>query len=339
MNHLLSPGKLLDENGNLKEAGYALSFIKEYHRSDIRASKYRIKEWDYYYVGNHEFGIAITIDDNSYMDLCSVSFFNYRTRQYLENSTMHLLSLGKRKLPETSVIGDVSYRDKKANIHFDNDGQVRHLYGTFFGFLKEQDISFDIKLSESRKDSIVMAIPFEKEAHFYYNQKINNLIAEGKFVFAGQEYILDGCQGVLDWGRGVWTRKNTWYWASMNDTFDGHNVGFNFGYGFGDTSKASENIFFYDDKSYKLDDVTFDIPKDKKGNLDFAGDWKMTSSSGDVSLVFHPWIVRRGGGNALIVRSKQRQVFGAYEGFVIVDGKKIEIKDCHGFAEKVVNYW
>ena len=65
MQHLLSSGKLLDEKGNLSEAGYAFSLVKEYDRKDIKAPKSRIKEWDYYYIGNNERGVAFTIDDNS----------------------------------------------------------------------------------------------------------------------------------------------------------------------------------------------------------------------------------------------------------------------------------
>ena len=43
---------------------------------------------------------------------------------------------------------------------------------------------------------------------------------------------------------------------------NGKPFGFNIGYGFGDTSAASENMLFYDGTAHKLDDVTFHIPKD-----------------------------------------------------------------------------
>ena len=36
MNKKLSKGKLLDENGNLNEAGYAFDLVKEYSRNDIK---------------------------------------------------------------------------------------------------------------------------------------------------------------------------------------------------------------------------------------------------------------------------------------------------------------
>ena len=59
MQHKLSEGKLLNEKGNLNEAGYAFSLIKEYERKAIKANKMRIKEWDYYYIGNDKYGIAL----------------------------------------------------------------------------------------------------------------------------------------------------------------------------------------------------------------------------------------------------------------------------------------
>ena len=52
MEHELTTGKLLDENGNLKEAGFSYQLVKKYNRNAITAGKSRIKEWDYYYVGN-----------------------------------------------------------------------------------------------------------------------------------------------------------------------------------------------------------------------------------------------------------------------------------------------
>ena len=73
MQHKLSNGPLLDEKGNLNEAGYAFSLVKQYQRKDIKARKGRIKEWDYYFINDEEYGVALTIDDNSYMGMASVS--------------------------------------------------------------------------------------------------------------------------------------------------------------------------------------------------------------------------------------------------------------------------
>ena len=55
---------LLDENGNIKEPGWAKSQIWQYHRSDIKAPSFRIKEWDYYLVMGQGFAGAFTISDD-----------------------------------------------------------------------------------------------------------------------------------------------------------------------------------------------------------------------------------------------------------------------------------
>ena len=38
---------LLDENGQLREPGWSRQLVQEYRREDIKAPKFRIKEWDY----------------------------------------------------------------------------------------------------------------------------------------------------------------------------------------------------------------------------------------------------------------------------------------------------
>ena len=77
MQNQLNEGRLLDSDGELSEAGYSTKLIKKYQRSDIKANKWRIKEWDYYYIGNNHYGIALTIADNTYMALGSISFLNF----------------------------------------------------------------------------------------------------------------------------------------------------------------------------------------------------------------------------------------------------------------------
>ena len=77
-NNLLSDGELLSSDGNLNEAGYAFSLIKKYNKENIKVSKLKIKEWDYYYIGDKEYGIALTIDDNGYMGLVSFSILDFK---------------------------------------------------------------------------------------------------------------------------------------------------------------------------------------------------------------------------------------------------------------------
>ena len=339
--NILSSGRLLDRTGNLCEAGYATKLVKTYNREDIKAGKMRIKEWDYYYVGNEDCGIALTIADNSYMGLGSVSILDFKKKTFITKSVMTLFPMGKTNLPPTSVEWDVSFDTKKLKIVFENNGISRKLKCTFKKFKNGLDLNCDIELFEEPNDSMVIATPFKKKKHFYYNQKINCMRAQGSATIGGKRYAFlpKNSFGVLDWGRGVWTYKNTWYWASLSGESLGKKIGFNLGYGFGDTSKATENMIFYDGKAYKVDEVTFDIPKDEKGKDDFLSPWKITSNDGKVDLTFEPIINRKDHTNVLVIKSLQDQVFGKYSGTLKIDNKELKIDNITGFAEKVRNQW
>ena len=130
--------------------------------------------------------------------------------------------------------------------------------------------------------------------------------AEGYVSFDGQTYWFSPKTdyGTLDWGRGVWTYDNTWYWGSGNGTVGGKPFGFNIGYGFGDTSAATENVLFYDGAAHKLDDVVFHIPDD------YMKKWVFTSSDGRFEMEFEPVLDRAANLSAFVVSSEQHQVFG-----------------------------
>ena len=146
--------------------------------------------------------------------------------------------------------------------------------------------------------------------------------------------------GTLDWGRGVWTYDNTWFWGSGNCDLDGHAFGFNIGYGFGDTTNATENIVFFGGFSHKLDEVTFNIPQNEKGGYEYEQPWTITSNDGRFEMLFEPIIDRKSCTDVWVLKSDQHQVFGKFSGKIVLDDKSVvEIKDFLGFAERVVNKW
>jgi len=340
MNKQLTPGPLLDSTGNLADRGFAYELVRDYDRKAIKRLKGRIKEWDYYEFNTEDFGIALTIDDNSYMDLVSVSFLDFKNGSYITKSYIGFFSFGKVNLPSTSKVGDIKFKGKNFDFQFLNDGETRHLICDFKKFTEYSDFHCDLIVKESSKNSLVIATPFAKNRHFYYNQKINNLICNGTASIGERQYELKDALGVLDWGRGIWTYKNTWYWASCSARDKkGNLIGFNMGYGFGDTSAASENIIFYNDKAYKLNDVTFLIPKNDKGEYEYTKPWKFLSESGDINLTFTPILDRKDKTDIGIICSDQHQVFGRYSGEVKVKNKTIKFDEFIGFAERVTNKW
>ena len=333
---------LLDERGNLTQAGYAKRLLPVYDRTKVKGGFARLKEWDYYYVGNDRFGVALTIADNSYMGLDSVSFLWLGDHPWqVTKSAMRFFPMGRTDLPSTSAQGVTQIAGRGYAMCFDVSGGKRHLTAHMDNFKDGQHIDIDVTLTAEPEESVVICTPFEKEAHFYYNQKINCMRACGTVKLGDEVFAFDPAEsfGVLDWGRGVWTYHNTWYWGSASGLVDGVDFGFNIGYGFGDTSAASENMLFYAGKSHKLSQVTFNIPM-KDGKEDYLSPWTFTSDDGRFEMDFVPVINRASCTDVKLIKSDQNQVFGRFSGTAILDdGTTLAIRDLFGFAEKVENKW
>ncbi|MCI5873461.1 MAG: DUF2804 domain-containing protein [Clostridiales bacterium] len=327
--------KLLNAQGNIAECGWSRRQLQVYERGAIRAPKFRIKEWDYYMVLNQDFAAAFTISDDGYVGLQSVSFLDF-TRPWEHTETiLDAFPMGKLHLPKNSSTGNTVYESKRLNMRFLVEKESRRIVCEFKNFNGDKDFACDIRLRQPDMDTMVIATPWTKKHAFYYNQKINCMRAEGWVQYDGKKYEFhpDTDFGTLDWGRGVWTYDNTWYWGSGNCDIDGKAFGFNIGYGFGDTSAATENVIFYDGKVHKLEDVTFHIPKD-----DYCKSWTFTSSDGRFEMDFEPVIDRAANLDFKLIVSDQHQVFGRMSGTAILDdGTPIQIKDVMCFAEKVHN--
>lgn len=337
------PIQLLDTRGNLRRPGYSKTMVQEYRRSDVKASPARLKEWDYYLVNNGRFALALTVADNGYMGLDSVSLLDFGEGWEITKSPLQALTLGRKRLPETSLAGDVRSSGRGYGLHFLHTGEGRTLIAHMDRFGPEGALTARVELTETPPESMVIATPFDKPAHFYYNQKINCLRASGYVTYGSRTYTFAPADSfaVLDWGRGVWTYENTWYWSSGSGLApDGATFGWNLGYGFGNTAAATENMLFYKGRAHKLGRVDFVIPGDAEGKPRFREPWKFTSGDGRLEMDFRPVLDRASCTDVKLIKSDQHQVFGRFTGKAVLDdGQVIEIRDFPGFAEKVCNKW
>ena len=238
---------LLKEDGSLREPGWSKRLVQQYERSMIKAPKFRIKEWDYYLVLNEDFAGAFTLSDDGYIGLQSVSLLNFKEGWEHTETILNPFPMGKFKLPNTSKEGDIIYKDKRLHMAFQIRNGKRRIRCYFKNFYQGKTFSCDIWLEQPDMDTMVIATPFkEKKTAFYYNQKINCMPAFGKMKFDGKTYTFskETDFGTLDWGRGVWTYDNCWYWGSGNTRIDGVPFGFNIGYGFGDTLQLQKICCF-----------------------------------------------------------------------------------------------
>jgi hypothetical protein len=214
-------------------------------------------------------------------------------------------------------------------LHFYNKDKRRTIDVKINNYDNNLPFLAHFELEEVMDDSMVIATPFDKPKHFYYNEKKNCMRAKGYYQFGGErvEFFDMDTFAILDWGRGVWTYKNTWYWSGLSGISNGIEFGFNLGYGFGNTKCATENILVYDKKAYKLKDCVFNIPKDEKGNYKYLEPWTIYSEDGDINLTFTPILDTEDNTNLLILKSLQHQVFGYFNGTIKVDDLEVKIDD------------
>jgi hypothetical protein len=338
---VLKPQPLLGSDGIIVEPGYAGKLVWEYNKRQAKTGFMRLKEWDYYLVSSKKYAAAFTISDMSYIGLISVSLLDFEAKRDFTKTMLKLLPRGKMGLPETSETGDVHVSGKDYKLDYLISEGQRRIACEIDSFLDEKPFSCDISLEDLKTDSICIASAWkEKPTCFYLNQKVNCMRAKGSARLGGEEFIFnpDVDFGTLDWGRGVWTYDNTWYWGTGSGLIDGKPFGFNLGYGFSDRSCASENMLFYNRKSSKLDEVSFYIPVSSAGELDYMGRWTIKSSDGRFEAVLKPIMDRKAYIGAGPILSDQHQVFGLMDGECALDGgEKLAIQDFLCAIEHVRN--
>lgn len=337
---------LLQKNGHLTEEGWAKHPFFKYDRKMIHGNKFTIKEWDYYALTNQvdKYTIAITISDLGYVSLISLSYIDLDLGKVAQIDRTTLFPMGSIKLAKSSLNDSyITSSSSKLRVSFIVKNGKRHiLFGAPNLLLPDGKIglSGDVILSKSNEDdeSINIATSWkENRKSFYLNEKINCLNVKGIITRGYEEERIKPLStfGVLDWGRGKWTYKNTWYWSSCSGFIENEYFGFNLGYGFTDREPASENALFFKGKISKLEDVKFTIPQDFENK-----NWIIESKNNKINLIFTPIVNRKGSFNIGVIKSVQNQTFGYFNGTAVIsDGTVITIKNILGFAEKVSNRW
>ena len=189
----------------------------------------------------------------------------------------------------------------------------------------------------SEHESMNIVIPIGSK-RFYYNRKVNGMPAEGWIGWKGKREVLhpDQSLGNMDWGRGVWEYRSFWVWASASGFLaDGRTVGLNMGYGFGDTSAATENALILDGRVHKLGQVDFTYDSG-----DFMRPWRMVSPDQRLDLEFVPFLERVAATNLGVITSEVHQMFGRYHGAAQTDGGEVlHLDGVVGFAEEHHARW
>lgn len=329
---LTQPGPVLDEKGS-PNPGYSTRSVLTYKRKAIKASPFRIKEWDFYQITDRNYCLQFTIGHAAYAGQVGIMFFDFSKGEMLaEPGTFLVLPFNSLHLPENAEKDHIiSYNKKAGQMRFEAKGNKRFLY------CKWGDFEADITLTRQNDNSLVINIPFDESPKaFYYNHKINCMLAEGTVTYGGKShhFVPEDSFGLLDWGRGVWPFHNEWYWSNGTGYVGDRIFGFNLGRGFGNTKYATENILFYGDTVHKLGEVHFDL------GLEYSKPWHIYDEEGRLDLILTPSYDRTTRTKLLWVDNCCHQMFGTFSGKAVLDdGTELQINNLTSFAEHAVNNW
>lgn len=324
----------LFENGLPTTFGYALEGVVDYNIEDAKTRFMRLKEWDFYQITSPEFCMQLTIGHVSYATSVSCTVFEFMSGHRIEMSRM--LPFKKVTLDKNAdEPSEVTYKADDFEMAFKVKKNFRQLtlrakdktYG---------DVHIDVSMLTKSQASVLVSTPFEKPDEFYLNEKINLMPTSGFARFGNLDFNFNTKQNfaLLDWGRGVLPFKHEWVWGSGSGLVDGKTFGFNIGI-FGNNANGTENIFYYDDKSYKLGHV--DIYFDKS---DYMGKWKFLSDDGSFDFEMTPTYDNYTETKLLFVDNNCHQVFGKWNGSITLpSGERVEIRDFFAFCENAHNKW
>ncbi|MDD6011547.1 MAG: DUF2804 domain-containing protein [Oscillospiraceae bacterium] len=339
---ITAPTPLLDENGNLTKPGYCKRNLFIYNRENITASRWRVKEWDFYQTSDGEHMIQLNFFNISYGSCITATYLNLRTGERFDDMTLEPLTVKKNPLNRN---GDKPYHFRYSRsgreVTFDVGSFTRHLHfsGKAKGKPMEIDLTCEMLLNH---ESITIATPFDKKGHFFYTNKINCMPTSGTVRIGDREITLDKSKTftVLDWGRGVWPHDNYWYWANGSTNLDGKLFGFELTWGFGDESNATETAIFYDGKCHKIGAVT--VENDPEIGDSWMKPWHFLSEDGRFDMTMIPYYDNYTYTKIIEghLGMKTHQVHGLWSGKAVLDdGTVLEIKDMYAFCEKVHNQW
>ncbi|MGN1419255.1 MAG: DUF2804 domain-containing protein [Acutalibacteraceae bacterium] len=332
---------LLADNGQLFNPGYCKNNLFVYNKENISASKWRLKEWDFYQTSDGEYMVQLNFFNISIASALTAEIRNLKTGEFVSDMALELITPNKNPLDQNADRpSHFEYAKGGRKAVFDVGVYSRHLY--FEGKAKGKPFIIDLTMEKQlRHESLTIATPFEQKGRFFYTQKINCMPTKGTVTVGDRkiEFSNEKTFTVLDWGRGVWPHSNMWYWANGSTFLNGKLFGFELTWGFGDESNATETAIFYDGVCHKLGTVR--LEKDPEIGESWMKPWHFIDENGKFDMTMVPYYDNFNDMMPLgLIGMKTHQVHGLWSGKAVLDdGTVLEVKDMYAFCEKVYNKW
>ena len=328
---------LLNERGAIVNTGYATRMMFEYDPKRIHARPFALKEWDFYQICAGEYILQLTYGHVSYVANFAITLFSVKTGETRVVSRMKPFPLRSLHMPKSPEDPGVLYaQGKDYEMRFEMDDTRRHLV---FAAQDKTVGSVDIDITLDKdvdNDKMVIATPFVKPNQFYLNCKENFFGVRGHAQMGDMRIDMgEHDTAVLDWGRGVWPFSQEWFWGNGTAFVGDDRFGFNIGWGFGDLSNATENMFFWNGKAVKLG--TLQVERNPQ---DYMAPWRFRDDTEHFDLTMTPVFDHFTHTDIAFIHTQCHQVHGYYSGYVVLpDGTRKEIREVLAFCEHAENRW
>ena len=327
--------ELLDPRGHLATAGYAKHMNFIYDKAAVKCPPLRLKEWDFYQVHfDGRYVLQLTLGHVSYATQIGVTILDLATgeRHEMNKVTARNASFIRNMPVNPEVPHTLRYFSKNTLVQFDVTDKHRRLSVTMTDSVGiKAEVNLQLTNVNINKEKMVIAIPFSSPRQWYLNYKENCFVANGYCRIEDVSYDIKDGFGLLDWGRGVWPYHHEWVWGNGGTVVNGKHFGFNIGWGFGNTDAATENMFFYDNKAYKLGIVT---------EINMGDNYRYVDLDKRFVFSVEPIYDNFTKTNMLWVHNKCHQLFGKWSGYIVLDdGTRVDVPPFVAFCEKAENNW
>lgn len=302
-----------------------------YNRREVRG---RLKEWNFYQVLCGNKVLQFTIGHINWCAQISANIIDISdgSRKSLSKTFLRPRKIKRILDRNPEKASNIQFASKNFKAQFTTTSNSRRLTLSLW-HKKHLSAEIDVTLTNcsADKDKMVVAIPFAKQKQWYLNYKENCFVATGYARIGDYEMEINDGNAVLDWGRGVWPRKHKWLWGNGSTLVNGTHFGFNIGWGFGNTSAATENMFFWNNKAYKLGDVQ---------EVRIGDNYRYMDAEKRFVFDVEPFFDNYTRTKAPRVKNSCHQVFGNWHGYVVLDdGTQVTVPSFVAFCEHADNNW
>lgn len=302
-----------------------------------RAGKFlknlRLKEWEHFGLICEDYYFGMVIFDAKYLGNVFFYAFNRKTGEFFEHKRTSIgapLRIARELWHSECYFKHIGFEMEFLNRL---DSGYHRLRVEIARTHDKPKVSADVRIHEdlSKFEPLVSVSPIGSDRALYTHKIASS--AEGFVRIDDREVRLDAERdfGLMDVQKTYYPYNTFWNWTTFAwRNADGKIVALNLCQNFiEEDEKYNENCLWLDGKIVPLSAARFDFDKN-----DVLKPWKITTTGGEVDLIFKPLGERKGKISLGFLMSNFHQPFGEFSGVMRAPGKEaIEIDGAFGVCE------